>query len=101
MRGPKSEGGTAPRFKPFYPDDKVPNPALDSWNGDSWKRGGGTIWGWFTFDPGLNLFYYGTSNCSPWNPDYRRKWVEVDLDASGGPGTGRHNYVCPLFGRRD
>src|SRR5215467_11704278 len=97
--GPNNEVGIGPRFKPFYADDKVPNPALDSWYGDSWKRGGGTIWGWFTFDPGLNLFYYGTSNCSPWNPDYRRKWGEVDLDARGGMATYRNNYCSSILAR--
>jgi len=97
--GPNNEVGIGPRFKPFYMDDRVPNPALDSWYGDSWKRGGGTIWGWFTFDPDLNLFYYGTSNCSPWNPDYRRKWGEVDLDARGGMATYRNNYCSSILAR--
>ncbi|PYS39467.1 MAG: PQQ-dependent dehydrogenase, methanol/ethanol family [Acidobacteria bacterium] len=97
--GPNNEVGIGPRFKPFYADDKVPNPALDSWYGDSWKRGGGTIWGWFTFDPDLNLFYYGTSNCSPWNPDYRRKWGEVDLDARGGLASYRNNYCSSILAR--
>jgi glucose dehydrogenase len=65
-------------------------------------RGGaaaGTIWGWFTFDPDLNLFYYGTSNCSPWNPDYRRKWGEVDLDARGGLTGYRNNYCSSILAR--
>src|SRR6185295_9837355 len=97
--GPNNEVGIGPRFKPFYADDKAPNTALDSWFGDSWKRGGGTIWGWFTFDPDLNLFYYGTSNCSPWNPDYRRKWGEVDLDARGGLATYRNNYCSSILAR--
>lgn len=97
--GPNNEVGIGPRFKPFYTDDKAPNPALDSWYGDSWKRGGGTIWGWFTFDPDLNLFYYGTSNCSPWNPDYRRKWGEVDLDSRGGMATYRNNYCSSILAR--
>lgn len=97
--GPNNEVGIGSRFKPFYPDDKAPNPALDSWYGDSWKRGGGTIWGWFTFDPDLNLFYYGTSNCSPWNPDYRRKWGEVDLDARGGVAAFRNNYCSSILAR--
>jgi len=32
----------------------------------------GTTWDYFTYDPVTNLFFYGTANCSPWNPDYRR-----------------------------
>ena len=97
--GPNNEVGIGPRFKPHYVDDNVPNPALDSWYGDSWKRGGGTIWGWYTFDPELNLFYYGTSNCGPWNPDYRREPGRVDLDARGGLTTYRNNYCASILAR--
>ena len=97
--GPNNEVGIGARFKPFYRDDKMPNPALDSWYGDSWKRGGGSIWGWFTFDPELNLFYYGTSNCGPWNPDYRREWGKIDLDAKGGLNTYRNNYCSSILAR--
>ena len=97
--GPNNEVGIGPRFAPFYPDDRVPDPALDSWYGDSWRRGGGSVWGWFTFDPGLNLFYYGTSNCSPWNADYRREWGVVELDEQGGLTGYRNNYCSSLMAR--
>src|SRR5690625_1740404 len=70
--GPDEEMGIGPRFQPFYPDDQVPSPGVTTWYGDSWQRGGGTAWGYFTYDPETNLFFYGTANCSPWNPDYRR-----------------------------
>lgn len=97
--GPNNEVGVGSRFKPFYRDDKIPNPALDSWYGDSWRRGGGSIWGWFTFDPDLNLFYYGTSNCGPWNPDYRREWGKIDLDERGGLASYRNNYCSSILAR--
>ncbi len=42
-----------------------------TWEGDQWKIGGGTTWGWFSFDPELNLIYYGTGNPSTWNPVQR------------------------------
>ncbi len=51
--------------------------ALNSWEGDQWKSGGGPIWGWFSYDPDLNLFYYGTGNPSTWNAAQRpgdNKW---------------------------
>ena len=70
--GPNEEMGIGERFQPFYADDQVEEPGLDSWYEDSWQLGGGTNWGYWTYDPELNLFYYGTSNCAPWNPDYRR-----------------------------
>ena len=97
--GPNNEVGIGPRFAPFYPDDRLPNPALDTWYGDSWRRGGGTVWGWFTFDPALNLFYYGTANCGPWNPDYRRPWGMVELDEDGGLTSFRNNYCASILAR--
>ena len=97
--GPNNEVGIGSRFDPFYPDDRIPDPALDSWYGDSWQRGGGSVWGWFTFDPELNLFYYGTSNCSPWNPDYRREWGVVELDEQGGLTGYRNNYCSSILAR--
>ncbi len=36
-----------------------------------WKQGGGTVWGWVSYDPELNLVYYGTSNPGPWNSSMR------------------------------
>ena len=42
-----------------------------TWEGDQWKIGGGTTWGWYSYDPKLNLIYYGTGNPSTWNPSQR------------------------------
>jgi lanthanide-dependent methanol dehydrogenase len=45
--------------------------------GDQWKIGGGTTWGWYSYDPKLNLVYYGSGNPSTWNPVQRpgdNKW---------------------------
>ena len=50
---------------------------LATWQGDQWKIGGGTTWGWIAFDPELNLIYYGSGNPSTWNPVQRpgdNKW---------------------------
>jgi PQQ-dependent dehydrogenase (methanol/ethanol family) len=44
---------------------------LASWEGEQWKQGGGTTWGWYSYDPKLNLVYYGTGNPSTWNPVQR------------------------------
>ena len=44
---------------------------------DEWKLGGGTTWGWYTYDPQLNLVYYGSGNPGTWNPTQRpgdNKW---------------------------
>ena len=42
-----------------------------TWEGDQWKLGGGTTWGWYSVDPELNLIYYGTGNPGTWNPVQR------------------------------
>jgi len=48
-------------------------PGGDSWSGDSWKRGGGSTWITGTYDPELNLIYWGTGNPGPdLNGDDRR-----------------------------
>jgi PQQ-dependent dehydrogenase (methanol/ethanol family) len=54
-----------------------PDSSLKTWQGDQWKLGGGTTWGWYSYDPQLNLVYYGTGNPSTWNPRQRpgdNKW---------------------------
>lgn len=48
-----------------------PNSSLDTWEGDQWKIGGGTTWGWYSYDAEENLVYYGTGNPSTWNPAQR------------------------------
>jgi lanthanide-dependent methanol dehydrogenase len=53
------------------------NSSLSTWQGDQWKIGGGTTWGWYSYDPQLNLMYYGSGNPSTWNPKQRpgdNKW---------------------------
>jgi PQQ-dependent dehydrogenase (methanol/ethanol family) len=45
--------------------------SLKTWKGDQWKLGGGTTWGWYSYDKALNLVYYGTGNPSTWNPAQR------------------------------
>lgn len=46
----------------------IPGPGefgAESWPGDLYKHGGGTTWMPGTYDPELNLVYWGTSNPSP------------------------------------
>jgi alcohol dehydrogenase (cytochrome c) len=46
-------------------------PGADTWKGDSGKNGGGVAWHIGSYDPKLNLVYYGTSNPSPWSASVR------------------------------
>ena len=45
----------------------------ETWGQDSWKTGGGSTWLTGSFDPDLNLLYWGTGNPAPdWNGDERQ-----------------------------
>ena len=47
-------------------------PGNETWGGDSWKHGGGSIWVTGSYDPDLNLTYWGIGNPGPdWNPAVR------------------------------
>jgi PQQ-dependent dehydrogenase (methanol/ethanol family) len=48
-----------------------PSSGTNTWQGEQWKIGGGTTWGWYSFDPETNLMYYGSGNPSTWNPKQR------------------------------
>lgn len=66
-----------PGFHAFYPKDQGKDLGIKTWTPDQWKLGGGTIWGWISYDPELNLIFYGTGNPGVWNPDMRpgdNKW---------------------------
>jgi alcohol dehydrogenase (cytochrome c) len=47
-------------------------PGHDSWESDAWKTGGGSSWLTGSYDPDLNLTYWGIGNPGPdWNPAQR------------------------------
>jgi PQQ-dependent dehydrogenase (methanol/ethanol family) len=49
--------------------DTIPGPGEpgnETWKDDSWKTGGGSTWYVGSYDPRLNLLYWGTSNAGPW-----------------------------------
>ncbi len=47
-------------------------PGSETWRGDDWKPGGGSIWVTGSYDPALNLTYWGIGNPGPdWNADQR------------------------------
>ena len=76
--GPDEDVLIGQDFKPFYDMDRGKDLGLTSWPSEAWKTGGGTVWGWISYDPGLNLIYYGTGNPGPWNPEQRpgdNKWT--------------------------
>lgn len=68
-----------------------------TWPGDQWKIGGGTTWGWYAYDPDLNLFYYGTGNPGTWNPTPRKgdnKWSMTIF--ARNPDTGEAKWAYQM-----
>ena len=56
----------------FYTVPGPGEPGNDTWGGDSWKHGSAGSWVTGSYDPDLNLIYWGTGNPGPdWNPDLR------------------------------
>lgn len=49
-----------------------------------YKRGGGTVWGWYSYDPELDLVYLGTGNPGTWSPSYRCKFDSEKKCATSG-----------------
>jgi PQQ-dependent dehydrogenase (methanol/ethanol family) len=76
--GPDTDVLIGPRFAPFYDSDRGKDLGLRTWPPEAWKIGGGTMWGWISYDPELQLIYHGTANPGPWNPEQRpgdNKWT--------------------------
>src|SRR5881392_598415 len=69
--GPDTDVKIGSDFIANYRSHKGKDLGVTTWQGEQWKRGGGTTWGWYSYDPELNLFYYGTGNPGTWNPDQR------------------------------
>ena len=71
------------------------NSSLNSWEGDQWQIGGGTTWGWYSYDPELNLVYYGTGNPSTWNPAQRpgdNRWSMTIMARDADTGMAKWFY---------
>ncbi|MEA5162389.1 methanol/ethanol family PQQ-dependent dehydrogenase [Cereibacter johrii] len=69
--------------------------SIKSWEGDQWQIGGGTTWGWYSYDPDLNLVYYGTGNPSTWNPSQRpgdNKWSMTIMARDADTGMAKWMY---------
>jgi alcohol dehydrogenase (cytochrome c) len=69
--------------------------SLKTWEGDQWKIGGGATWGWISYDPKLNLVYYGSGNPSTWNPSQRpgdNKWSMTVFARDADTGMAKWVY---------
>jgi len=76
--GPDADVGIGADFHPYYAGDRGKDLGVHTWPPEAWKIGGGTVWGWISYDPKLNLIFHGTGNPGPWNADQRpgdNKWT--------------------------
>ena len=78
--------------------------SLKTWQGDQWKIGGGTTWGWYSYDPDLDLVYYGSGNPSTWNPAQRpgdNKWSMTIFARNPDTGVAKWVYQMTPFDEWD
>jgi PQQ-dependent dehydrogenase (methanol/ethanol family) len=76
--GPDSDCLISNSFHPFYATDQGKELGVKTWPPEQWKIGGGTVWGWISYDPELDLLFYGTGDPASWNADVRagdNKWT--------------------------
>ena len=81
---------TGARAWRFYTIPGPGEPGNDTWAGDSWQRGGASVWVTGAYDPELNVLYYGIGNPGPDYHSESRKGDNlysdslVALDADSG-----------------
>ena len=78
--------------------------SLSTWRGAQWKTGGGTTWGWYSYDKALNLLYYGTGNPSTWNPAQRpgdNRWSMTIMARDVDTGVAKWVYQMTPYDEWD
>ncbi len=93
--GPDAELGLAKDFNDANPHYGQKELGTKTWEGDAWKIGGGTNWGWYAYDPDLNMFYYGSGNPAPWNETMRpgdNKWTMTIWGRDADTGLAKFGY---------
>jgi len=93
--GPDDEVRLADDFNSANPHYGQKGLGQATWEGEAWKIGGGTNWGWYAFDPDTNLFYYGSGNPAPWNETMRpgdNKWTMTIWGRDIDTGNAKFGY---------
>ncbi len=93
--GPDEEVGIGDKFNAANPHYGQKGLGTATWEGDAWRIGGGTNWGWYAYDPEENLIYYGSGNPSPWNETMRpgdNKWTMTIMGRDADTGELRFGY---------
>jgi alcohol dehydrogenase (cytochrome c) len=93
--GPDKDVLIGDDFKPFYEQYKAKDLGVSSWPAEHWKNGGGTVWGWLSYDPELNMIYYGSANPGPWNSNQRpgdNLWTTTIFARDADTGAAKWAY---------
>jgi len=93
--GPDNEVALADDFNSANPHYGQKGLGTGTWEGDAWKIGGGTNWGWYAYDPDTNLFHYGSGNPAPWNETMRpgdNKWTMTIWGRDADTGKAKFGY---------
>lgn len=93
--GPDADIKLAADFNAANPHYGRLGEGTKTWPGEQWKNGGGTTWGWYAYDPQLNLVYYGTGNPGTWNPTPRKgdnKWSMTIFARDADTGSAKWGY---------
>ncbi|HEY2818086.1 MAG TPA: methanol/ethanol family PQQ-dependent dehydrogenase [Casimicrobiaceae bacterium] len=93
--GPDRDVLIGAAFKPFYAADRGKDLGVSTWPSEAWKTGGGTAWGWISYDADQNVVYYGTANPGPWNAAQRpgdNKWTAGIFARDADSGEARWFY---------
>jgi lanthanide-dependent methanol dehydrogenase len=93
--GPDKDVLIGDDFKPFYDQYREKDLGVSSWPPEHWKNGGGTVWGWISYDPELNTIYYGTANPGPWNSNQRpgdNLWTTTIFARDADTGAAKWAY---------
>ena len=102
--GPDHDVLIGPHFKPFYPSERGTDLGVSTWPPQAWKIGGGTVWGWVTYDAELNTVYYGVANPGPWNQEQRpgdNKWTDGIFARDPANGDARWFYQLTAHDEHD
>lgn len=93
--GPDEDVLIGSDFRPYYAKDRGEDLGVRTWPPERWKIGGGTVWGWISYDAELDLLYYGTGNPGPWNHTQRlgdNKWSLTVFARDPDDGMARWAY---------
>jgi alcohol dehydrogenase (cytochrome c) len=77
------DANTGKRVWRFYTVPEPSEPGGNTWKSDAWQRGGGSTWVTGSYDPELNLIYWGTGNPGP--------------DMNGDVRPGDNLYTCSMI----